>query len=110
LHMCRHPITVKEKIYIQNYTYFKLQLILGSHHFDHIKWLMSDIHYINCQNPLNKPCIYAKFYTQWFVTLILYVVLYCIVLTVQLSLNSGSVKCEFHNCNCNVGSLLINFI
>jgi len=32
---------------------------------------MSDIHYINCQNPLNKPCTYAKFYTQRFVTLIL---------------------------------------
>jgi hypothetical protein len=77
LHMCRHPITVKEKVDIQNYTYFKLQLILGSHHFDHIKWLMSNIHYINCQNPLNKACIYVKFYTQWIVTLILHTVQSC---------------------------------
>jgi len=25
---------------------------------------MSDIHYVNCQKPLNKPCTYANFYTQ----------------------------------------------
>lgn len=38
---------------------------------------------------------------------------YCIVLylpvsySLKLSLNNGSVKREFCNCNCNVGSLLI---
>lgn len=37
LHLCRQPVTVTEMIYIQNYTYFKLQLILSSHHFDQIK-------------------------------------------------------------------------